>query len=47
LVQGVTAHLQAAAAEADWLFLWLDCDREGENICYEVLLPLRGFGYRV
>jgi len=27
---GIEAHLAAAAAGCTYLFLWLDCDREGE-----------------
>ena len=30
-------HLQTAGKDVDFIVLWMDCDREGENINFEVL----------
>ena len=41
----IPEHLIAAAGDCDYLYLWLDCDNEGENICFEIIQLLRNAGY--
>ena len=37
----ITSHLRSVAPTIDALVCWLDCDREGENICFEVIKVLK------
>jgi len=41
----MVSHLQKLANGMSEIVLWLDCDNEGENICFEILnicMPIMG-----
>ena len=43
----IKRNLDEQARRADWLIIWTDCDREGENIGYEIMEICRAVNRRI